>query len=62
MRPTPVRHNPKQHCFEMDTPASLAVADYPARGSVMRIASCSGDLAQAIVQGRRQATFQTTAR
>ena len=28
MKSGPVRHNPEQHRFEMETPAGLAVADY----------------------------------
>lgn len=37
MKCTPVRHNPEQHRFEMDTPAGLAVADYRLEGEVMTI-------------------------
>jgi predicted GNAT family acetyltransferase len=37
MKANPVRHNPGQSRFEMDTPAGLAVADYRLEGSVMTI-------------------------
>jgi uncharacterized protein len=37
MTSAPVRHNPEQNRFEMDTPAGLAVADYRLEGGVMTI-------------------------
>jgi hypothetical protein len=37
MKSAPVRHNPEQNRFEMDTPAGLAVSDYRREGNVMTI-------------------------
>jgi len=37
MPTSPVRHNPAQRRFKMDTPQGLAVADYRIEGAVMTI-------------------------
>jgi hypothetical protein len=37
MHPKPVRHNPEQHRFAMDTPNGPAVADYRLEGNFMTI-------------------------
>jgi uncharacterized protein len=37
MNTKPVRHNPEQRRFEMETPAGMAVADYRLEGGVMTI-------------------------